>query len=257
MWACSVNPDGDAKTRESSRMRINVVIFVSAFVDGFGVDGDAVDLGEVLLDAILDGGSDVVDVGDGEAAVHGAVAGDEDFVLDEADVDIVAIGKLVIFGAEAVDEVANADGEVLHFLAAGDVRAERLDVNVDVRAGGFVEQILLERGGEAMGFAKAGMLVDFEMTLDEQATADLVRGKFVDGEAAALGRGANGFEEIFAGTRARLHVDDHVGGNDFADAALDAVACGVGFLEAGGARDADIHVDEIALAGAAQANAVD
>src|SRR5487761_305811 len=136
-------------------MRISVVKVVLAFVDGFGVDGDAVDLGELLLDAILDGGGDVVDVGDGEAALHGAVAGNEYFVLDEADVDIVAIGQLVIFGAEAVDEVANADGEVLHLFAAGDVRAERLDVDIDVRAGGFAEQILLELGGEAMGFAEA------------------------------------------------------------------------------------------------------
>ena len=78
----------------------------------------------------------------------------------------------------------------------------------------------------------------------------------MDGEAAALRRGANRFEEIFSGTRARFHVDDHVGGNDFADAALDAVTGGVRFLEAGGARDADIDVDEIALAGAAQANAI-
>ena len=156
-------------------MRINVVIFVSAFVDGFGVDGDAVDLGELLFDAILDGGGDVVDVGDGEAALHSAVAGDEDFVLDEADVNVVAIGQLVIFGAEAVDEVANADGEVLHLFAAGDVRAERLDVNVDVRAGGFVEQILLERGGETMRFAEARIFVDFEVQLDEQAPIDLMR----------------------------------------------------------------------------------
>src|SRR6185437_16580683 len=50
-----------------------------AFVEGFGVDGEAVDLGEVFLDAVFDGGGDVVDVGDGESAVHGAMAGDEDF----------------------------------------------------------------------------------------------------------------------------------------------------------------------------------
>jgi|SRR5579864_6962562 len=146
------------------------------FVDGFGVDGEAVDLGEVLLDAVFDGGGDVVNLGDGERALHGTVAGDEDFVFDEADVNVVAIGELVIFGAEAVDEIANADGEVFHLLAAGDVGAERFDVNVDVRAGGFAEQILLEGRGEAMGFAEAGMLVDFQMQFDEQAAVDLVRG---------------------------------------------------------------------------------
>jgi len=228
----------------------------SAFVDGFGVDGDAVDLGELFFDAILEGGGDVVDLGDGERAVHGAVAGDEDFVLDEADVNVVAIGQLVIFGGEIIDEVADADGEVFHLFAAGNVRAERLDVNVDVRAGGLAEQILLEIRGQTMGFAEARMLVDLEMQLDEQAAVDLMRGEFVNGEAAALCRGANGLQEIFAGTRARLHVDDHVGGNNFGNTALDAVAGGVGLFEAGGARNADGDVDEIALAGAAQADTV-
>ncbi len=54
----------------------------SGFVDGFGVNGEAVDLGEVLLDAVFYGGGDVVDLGDWERAVHGAVAGNENFVLD-------------------------------------------------------------------------------------------------------------------------------------------------------------------------------
>ena len=146
------------------------------FVDGLGVDGDAVDLGELLLDAIFEGGGDVVNLGDGKRAVHGAVAGDENFVLDDADVNVVAIGELVIFGAETVDEVADADGEFLHFLATGNVGAERLDVNIDVRAGGLAEQILLESRGEAVGFAQAGMLVDFEMQFDEQPAVNLMRG---------------------------------------------------------------------------------
>lgn len=140
------------------------------------MDGEAIDLGEVFLDAVFDGGGDVVDVGDGESAVHGAVAGDEDLVLDEADMNVVAIGELVIFRREIVDEVADAHGEVLHLFAAGNVRAERLNVNIDVRSGGLAEQILLEGGGEAMGFAKAGMFIDFEMQLDEEAAVNLMRG---------------------------------------------------------------------------------
>lgn len=140
------------------------------------MDGEAVDLGEVLLDAILEGGGDVVNLGDGEAAVHGAVAGDEDFVLNEADVNVVAISKLVKFGGEIIDEVAHADGEIFHLFAAGNVRAERLDVNIDVRSGGLAEKILFERGGELMGFAEAGTLVDFEMQFDEEPAVNLMRG---------------------------------------------------------------------------------
>ena len=146
------------------------------FVEGFGVDGEAVDLWELLLDAIFEGGGDVVNLGDGESAVHGAMAGDKNFVLDEANVDVVAIGKLVKFGGEIVDEVADAHSEVFHLFAAWDVRAERLNVDIDVRAGGLAKQILLERSGEAMRFAQTGVLVDFEVQLDEEAAVDLMRG---------------------------------------------------------------------------------
>src|SRR5215472_9767089 len=52
-------------------------------------------------------------------------------------------------------------------------------------------------------------------------------------------------------------MDDYVGRNDFCDAALDAIARGVGLFEAGGAWDTDCNVDEVALAGAAQTDAVD
>lgn len=95
------------------------------------MDGDAVDLGEALFDAVFDGGGDVVDFGDGEIAVHGAVAGHEDFVFDAADVNVVAVGEFVKFGGEAVDEIANVGGKLFHFFAAGDARSERLNVNDD------------------------------------------------------------------------------------------------------------------------------
>ena len=168
-------PDSSWSTCETAQ-RKEKFLGPLGFVDGLGMDGDAVDWGELLLDAIFEGGGDVVNLSDGERAVHGAVAGDEDFVLDDADVNIVAIGELMIFGAEAVDEVADADREFLHFLAAGNVRAKRLDVNIDVRTGCFAEQILLEGRGEAMRFAQAGMLVDFEMQFDEEPAVNLMRG---------------------------------------------------------------------------------
>jgi hypothetical protein len=42
---------------------------------------DAGDLREIFLYAVFEGACSVVDFGDGQAAVHGAVAGDQDFVL--------------------------------------------------------------------------------------------------------------------------------------------------------------------------------
>ena len=82
----------------------------------------------------------------------------------------------------------------------------------------------------------------------------MVRGKFVNSEAAALRDGANRFEEIFVGWRARLHVHHHVRGHDLRDAAFHGVAGRVRLFEAGRARHADGHVHEIALPGAAHAH---
>jgi len=61
------------------------------------MNGDAEDLREALLDAVFESGGDVVDFGDGQIALHGAVAGDEDFVIDAADMDLVTVDQFVKF----------------------------------------------------------------------------------------------------------------------------------------------------------------
>ena len=53
----------------------------SAFLNRFGVNRDEGDLREIFLHAVFEGSSDVVDLCDGRAAVHGAMAGGEDSVL--------------------------------------------------------------------------------------------------------------------------------------------------------------------------------
>ena len=57
----------------------------------------AKNLRETFFHAVFERGSDVVNFGDGQIAVHGAVAGDQDFVIHAAHVDFVAIRQLVIF----------------------------------------------------------------------------------------------------------------------------------------------------------------
>src|SRR5580692_499884 len=94
------------------------------------------------------------------------------------------------------------------------------------------------------------------MQLDEELSFLLHGGQVMDGHAHALSSGANGFEEMLALRRARLGMDHHVGGNDFADPFFDGVAESVNLFEAGGARDADGGIDEVAIAGAAHAHAV-
>lgn len=100
------------------------------------MNGDAGDLREVLLDAVFQGRGDVMDAGDGEVALHHAVAGNENVVLDLADADIVAIDQFVVGAGHAVEEGFDGHFELTHFAGAGvgrgDVAAQRLDVNVDV-----------------------------------------------------------------------------------------------------------------------------
>lgn len=68
------------------------------------MDGDAGDLRETLLYAVFEGGSDIVNAGDGEVALHHAVAGNEDMMFDLADADIVTVEKLVVSAGHAVEE---------------------------------------------------------------------------------------------------------------------------------------------------------
>ena len=60
-------------------------------LDRLRVNRQAENLRETLLHAVFEQGGDVVDFGDGQAAVHRAVAGDEDFVVHAAHVNLVAI----------------------------------------------------------------------------------------------------------------------------------------------------------------------
>jgi len=124
------------------------------------VNGDARDLREALLDAVFESGRDVMDASDGEVALHHAVAGNEDVVLDLADADVVAIDELVGGAGHAVEERFDGHFELAHFAGArigsGDVATEGLDVNVDVDIA-FAEfaDAVFEFGGAAMGFAEA------------------------------------------------------------------------------------------------------
>jgi hypothetical protein len=51
------------------------------FLHRLRMNRDACDLREFFLHMVFEGAGDVVDLGDGQAAVHGAVAGQQDVVL--------------------------------------------------------------------------------------------------------------------------------------------------------------------------------
>ncbi len=51
------------------------------FLDWLRMNRDARDLREMFLHAVFERAGDVVDLGDGQASIHGAVAGHQDVVL--------------------------------------------------------------------------------------------------------------------------------------------------------------------------------
>src|SRR5258708_5218078 len=226
------------------------------------VDGDARDLREAFLDAVFQRGGDIVDAGNGEIAFHHAVAGNQNVVLDLADPDIVAIDELVVSAGHAVEERFHGHFQLAHLAGAGvgrgDVAAQRLDVNVDVDIvlAEFTDAVL-EFCGAAVGFAKAEVFVDFEVEFDEEAAVLLRGGDVVHSQAEAESDSADGFEQVLVTRRAGLCVDDDVRWNDLRDALFNFVGEGVDLLEVRGAGDADGGVNEIAVAGAAEAHTFD
>ena len=53
---------------------------------------------EALLDAAFEERGEIVDVGDRQVAIHRAMARDQNSAFDAADVNLMAIHQLVIFG---------------------------------------------------------------------------------------------------------------------------------------------------------------
>jgi hypothetical protein len=225
------------------------------------VDCDAGDLGEAFLDVVFEGGEDIVDASDGEVAFEDAMAGDEDVVLDLADTDIVGVEEFVVGGGRVIEKGFDGHFELAHFTGAhvgsGDMAAEWLDVDIDVDiAVAEGADAIFEFSGAAMCFAEREIFVDFEVKFDEEMAVLLGGGDIVDGKAEAEGDSAYGFEEMLVARGAGFRVDEHVGGNNLRDALFDAVGEFVNLLEIGGAGDADGGIHEIAIAGAAKADAI-
>jgi hypothetical protein len=165
-------PTRSAEEKRRRPLRKAAATEASGGVGGFGVDGYAGDLGEAFFYGVFEGGGDIVDAGDGEIALHGAVTGDEDVVLNLADANVVGVEEFVVGGRHVVEERFDGQFELAHFTGAnvwrGDVAAERLDVNVDVNVS-FAEaaDAIFEFGGAAMGFAEGEIFIDFEVKFDE------------------------------------------------------------------------------------------
>src|SRR5271165_3813295 len=211
---------------------------------GFGMDGDAGDLREAFLDVVFKCGENVVDARDRVIALHDAVAGDEDVVVNLADADIVAIKELVVIAVQMIEVGFDSQLELAHFSGAdfgrGNVPAEGLDVNVDIEFETAVPERpngVFKLGGATMRFAERKVFVDLEVQLHENIPVLLEGGNVVDGMPHALRDGTNRFEEIFVVRSAGLGVDDDVRGDDLADSLFDGVGERVDLFEICRARN--------------------
>jgi hypothetical protein len=101
--------------------------------------GDTGDLRKSFLHAVFQSCGDVVDLRNGQPAVHGAVAGRQNLVFHLAHVDFVAIHQLMEFSGQRVDVVLDGTTKPGHFASLAihhrDMSAERLDVNIYHRIG--------------------------------------------------------------------------------------------------------------------------
>src|ERR1700745_1172675 len=90
----------------------------SAFFDWLGMNREAEDLRKAFFHAIFERGRNVVDLSDGKAAVHRAMARNQDFVIDTADVNFVAVKQFVVFRLKRIQEILNRAREAFHFFSA-------------------------------------------------------------------------------------------------------------------------------------------
>jgi len=114
-------------------------------------------------------------------------------------VHVVAIDQLMIFIGQRVDELFDGSAEPRHFSAlpvdGGDVRAERLDMNIYYRVNtargsghpGKRADFFLELRGSAVRVPQTQLFRNFQVHLDEQPPVELVRGYFVHGKPAPRG----------------------------------------------------------------------
>ena len=111
-----------------------------------------------------------MDACDGVIALHDAVAGDQNVVVNLADAHIVAIKEFVVIARHVIQKRLDSQFELAHFtggdFGSGDVSAKRLDVDVDVELVMAVTDGgdgVLEFGGLSMGFTEREVFVDFKM----------------------------------------------------------------------------------------------
>lgn len=131
-----------------------------------GMDGHAVDLREMLFDAIFKSGRHIMNGCDRQVALHGAVTRSQDPMFDLADANVVAIYELVVFSGQRIEKRFDIARELLHLADAGvgrgDVAAERLDmnINVDRAAAAQLADAVFELGRFAMSVAEAEIFID-------------------------------------------------------------------------------------------------
>src|SRR5580692_747911 len=107
-----------------------------------------------------------------------------------------------------------------------------------------------------MRVSQAQVFVHLQVKLDKELTALLECCDVVNSQTHALRDGTNGFKQVLALWSAGFGVHHDVGRHDFADAFLYGIAEDMYLFEAGGTRHADRGIDEMAVASAPDAHAI-
>ena len=144
---------------------------------------------------------------DGQVAIHRAVAGNQNFVLHAANVNLVAIHHLRdIPTASEFRKSCTAARKILAYSSAPGMRdSQRLDVNVDARAGiGRLPDILLRaRVAWRCASRRLDAFVHLQVQFDEKMPVVLVRGEFVDRRGRGAARWRESFQRECSFVRAR------------------------------------------------------
>src|SRR5579864_353132 len=219
---------------------------------------DTEEFRRILFEADFEFSLNVVHTGERQIVRQCAVTGNEKMptnALQNKFVYIENFGELRGHGSQSALEFGIADQSLRRL----DGRGLALDVRQDVGDfGNVAPHCRFQLGDLIVGLLHRHALIKFHVLLHVNLTRDVLHTDVVDVQVVASGNGANAIENIFRtlGARQRLHGDVSIGKdavNGFSRGCHQLARA----LKGHGTRQADGKVGEVAIAGAANPDAID
>ena len=196
--------------------------------------------------------------GEGHVVANGDVAGDVEATSNALEDELVGVDDFGRFGGDGAQ--ASLERGILDNLLAGldggglafDVGKDRGDL------GDFEADFVFERGHLVVRIFHGEALVHFEVLFDVERAFQILHADIVDVEIVAGGDGTNAVKQILAASGTRDGADHDVGiGKNAVHTIGDGFGNLFGALERNVASHAHEDIREIAIAGAADARAID